>query len=143
MNPKLAAILVLLIAGVVFTRLGLFFKEVEKHVDPTYNYRESLPNATEQAEPEPILEIPGLPESMEASLEKAQNKGHAALETWLKQYRNFIREPRLSDIELDYVIMVGRVNPPEARRLFAEIQKRNGPNSPLYERIQSLEKTYR
>jgi hypothetical protein len=53
-----------------------------------------------------------------------------------------VREPKLSEIELDYIVKVGRTDPPKARKLFSEVSARNGPNSPLRERIDTLSKTY-
>jgi len=40
------------------------------------------------------------------------------------------------------VVMVGRTDPPEARRVFAEVRRRNDASSPLAERIAKLAKTY-
>ena len=45
-------------------------------------------------------------------------------------------------IELDYVVMVSREDPAEARRVFAAVKKRTAESSPVYPRIQTLEKTY-
>ena len=70
------------------------------------------------------------------------DKDAAALKAWLKQYRPHIKEPKLSEIELDYVVKVGRTNPPEAQKVFSEVAGRNGPNSPLRERLDILAKTY-
>ena len=43
---------------------------------------------------------------------------------------------------MDYVLMVSRDNPVEAKRVFAEVKKRVPPESPVYPRLKDLEKIY-
>jgi hypothetical protein len=53
-----------------------------------------------------------------------------------------VSDPRLAAIELDYIVLIGSTNPQEARRLFTAVKQRTPPNSPIYERVKRLEKTY-
>jgi hypothetical protein len=87
--------------------------------------------------------LPGMPPHLEDSLEAARRQGAAALRTWLRQNRAQVQDPRLADIELDYVVLVAGRNFGEAREVFAAVQARTPPESPVYPRIKKLEKTYR
>jgi hypothetical protein len=98
---------------------------------------EVAPTAPAGVEP-----LPGLPPLLEASLEAAKRQGAAALRTWLRQNRAQIQDPRLADIELDFVLLVAGRNFGEAREVFAQVQRRVPPESPVYPRIRKLEKTY-
>jgi hypothetical protein len=86
--------------------------------------------------------LPGLPPSLEPSLEAAQQQGVAGLRRWLSAYSSYVQDPRRASIELDYVVLLAREEPAEAKRLFARIKQRVPPGSPVYERIKQLEKTY-
>lgn len=86
--------------------------------------------------------LPGLPPSMEASLQMAQRNGAKSLRDWLKFYRRYVADPRLAAIELDYVILIGPSDRLEARRVLAEVGQRTPPTSPVYDRLKRLEKTY-
>lgn len=87
-------------------------------------------------------QLPGLPPQLEPSLQAAQKTGAPGLKHWLRKYRKIVRDPRLAWIELDYVVLLARDDPREAKRLFAAIKERTPPASPVYPRIQRLEKTY-
>ena len=122
----------------------IFMQEADRHVNrQAYEdgfYKTQVKEDAEQAFIP--VELEGLPPSLQPSLDVIMDKDADALKAWLKQYRPHIKEPKLSEIELDYVVKVGRVNPPEAQKVFAEVAKRNGPNSPLRQRIDTLAKTY-
>lgn len=92
-----------------------------------------------QVKPE---ELPGLPYGLQDSLAKAQSGGAKTLKAWLDAYAKSVRDPRLASIQLDYVLLIGRENPAEARRVFADVKKRTPSNSPVYPRIKQLEPTY-
>src|SRR5262245_55847840 len=81
-----------------------------------------------QSKPE---DLPGLPAGVEASLQKAQSQGAGAVKTWLDTYRQYVSDPRLAWIELDYVVLVSRENPQEARRVFQSVKSRTPPGSPV------------
>jgi hypothetical protein len=86
--------------------------------------------------------LPGLPQGWDTSLRIAQQQGATALGTWLKTYGPKVQDPRKAWIELDYVVMITRDKPQEAKRLFAEVKDRTLPNSPVWPRIHDLEKSY-
>lgn len=86
--------------------------------------------------------VPGLPARLEPSLEDAKRAGPDGLRRWLEQHSADLREPRLTDIELDYVLLVGRSNVVEARRILTDIKGRITPTSPVYKRFEQLDKAY-
>ena len=86
--------------------------------------------------------LAGLPPVLEAALATAQKKGASGLRNFLSAYGHLIRDPRLADIELDYVVLLSRQDPDEAKRVFAAVKARTLPNSPTYDRIKRLEKTF-
>jgi hypothetical protein len=86
--------------------------------------------------------LPGLPPELDNTLRAAQNQGVEGLKGFLKVYGNRLQDPRKAWIELDYCQMVARENTAEAKRVFAEIKQRTPHNSPVWPRIQQLEKTY-
>ena len=87
-------------------------------------------------------ELSGLPPYLAASLEASRRQGPDALRTWLKKNRSAVRDPRLADIELDFVVMVAGKNFGEAREVFAEVKGRVPEDSPVYSRVQRLAKAY-
>lgn len=95
--------------------------------------------ATSQVNPDAL---PGLPQGWDTSLRTAEQQGATALGAWLKTYGAKVQDPRKAWIELDYVVMITRDNPQEAKRLFAEVKDRTLPNSPVWPRIHDLEKSY-
>ncbi len=86
--------------------------------------------------------LPGLPDQFEASLQTAQTMGATGLKRWLDSYRKYVTDPRLAEIELDYVQMISRDNPGEARRIFADVRQRLPAHSPLQPRLKTMERTY-
>jgi len=86
--------------------------------------------------------LSGLPYQYEASLKAAQQQGADALGNWLKLYGPAVQDPRKAWIQLDYVLLLTRQNPQEAKRVFNEVKDRTLPNSPVWPRIQSMEKSY-
>jgi hypothetical protein len=87
-------------------------------------------------------QLPGIPSELEESLRAARNQGANGLTNWLKSYGTMIQDPRKAWIELDYVVMIGRDKPYEARRMFADIKERTPASSPVYPRIQRLQRSY-
>ena len=86
--------------------------------------------------------LPGLPDGYSESLKGAQQQGATALGNWLKIYGPRVQDPRKAWIELDYVLLLTRENPQEAKRVFGEVKDRTLPTSPVYPRIQNMEKSY-
>ena len=89
-------------------------------------------------------QLPGLPYQLEPSLQQAQQDGVKALKQWLETYRPspLVKDPRLAWIELDYVLLIVRSDPGEAKRVFADVKNRTQPDSPIYPRIKVMEKTF-
>jgi hypothetical protein len=94
------------------------------------------------ANPAPAGALPGLPPSLEASLQEAKSQSPAALKLWIDKYRTYVQDPRLASIELDYVVLIGGRNLVEARKIFQAVKDRTPTNSPVYPRIRQLEKNY-
>jgi hypothetical protein len=86
--------------------------------------------------------LPGLPQGWDVSLRAAQQQGPTALGNWLKTYGPRIQDPRKAWIQLDYVLLVTRDNPQEARQIFNEVKDRTPPTSPIWPRIQQFQKSY-
>ena len=86
--------------------------------------------------------LPGLPYQLEASLQTARQQGAAALGAWLKNNSANIQDPRKAWIELDYVLLLARENPAEAKRVFQTVRERVRENSPVHKRVVELEKTF-
>ena len=86
-------------------------------------------------------QLPGVPQKLEQSLQAA-SKSPAGLKAWLKANDRYIQDPRKALIQLDYCVLVSREDLPEARRVFGEVKDRTPPSSPVWPRIQQLEKTY-
>jgi hypothetical protein len=86
--------------------------------------------------------LEGLPPQFEDSLAQAQSQGAPALRAWLQKYGQYARDPRLAEIQLDYVVLVSRTNPNEAKQLFQAVKRRTPKTSRVYERVKRLEATY-
>ena len=88
-------------------------------------------------------QLPGLPYTLEPSLQTARSRGAAGLRAWLKANGQSIEDPRKAWIELDFCVAVAREDPAEARRVFAAVKERLGPSSPVWPRMKKLEDTYK
>jgi len=86
--------------------------------------------------------MPALAPGLEASLREAKGQSPASLKIWIEKHRPYVQDPRLASIELDYVVLIGGRNYLEARKLFNAVKQRTPTNSPVYTRIQQLEKNY-
>jgi hypothetical protein len=87
-------------------------------------------------------QLEGMPPQMEPMLKAAESQGAEGLRNWLKVYGHSIHDPRKAWIELDYCLLISREDPAEAKRLFAGIKSRTPETSPVWPRIQKLEKAY-
>ena len=87
--------------------------------------------------------LAGMPYQLETSLKAAQQHSPATFRKWLQLHDRELQDPRKAWIELDYCVAIAREDPPEARRVFAEVKKRTPPSSPVWLRVQALEKTYK
>lgn len=129
MKPFIA---IFIIAGIAFGgwKIWEYWKEKEA---------EEIRLTNREVKPDKLA---GLPYQLEESLAKAQQGGAKTLKPWLEAYRRSVQDPRLASIELDYVLLIARDDPKEARRVFAEVKKRTSANSPVYPRVKQLEATY-
>lgn len=111
--------------------------EQQRMVNPT-----DQPAATPAPPTSSSAALPGLPPSLEASLANAERQGVTGLREWLRNYQTLVRDPRLAAIQLDYVVLISRQDPAEARRIFKEVKDRTPTFSPIYDRVKRLEKTF-
>ena len=86
--------------------------------------------------------LPGMAASLEPSLKTAQAQGPAALKRWLDQYRRYLRDPKLADIELDYAMQLARQNPQQAKQVYQAVKRRTPKNSPVYPKVERLAATF-
>ena len=87
-------------------------------------------------------ELAGMSSYMEGELSAAKAQGAAGVKEFLRRNRSKIQDPRLADIELDYVVLLARQDVAQARTIFAKVKERVPSTSPIYPRIKQLEKTY-
>ena len=87
-------------------------------------------------------QLPGMPSRLESVLSGAQERGASGLRDFLATYGKSIADPRLAWIQLDYVVLVAPSDLAQARKVFGQVKSRIGPESPVYNRVQQLEKTY-
>jgi hypothetical protein len=107
------------------------------------NFKEKETTTTAPAPPDVAGDqLPGLPPKLEPLLDIARNRGASGLRDFLAKYGNTIADPRRAWIELDYVVLLAQSSPGEARREFAKVKSRVQPDSPVYNRVQQLAKTY-
>lgn len=86
--------------------------------------------------------LPGMIASLEPTYETAKRDGAEGVARFLKQHSSEIRDPRLADLQLDYVLLVGSSNQAEAKRVLALIEARITPRSPVFKRFEQLRKSY-
>jgi len=86
--------------------------------------------------------LSGMPQGGEQTYEKAQKHGAAGVKAWLNFYGSKVQDPRRAWIELDYVVLISKDEPGEARKIFADVKARTPESSPVYPRIKELSKTY-
>ena len=87
-------------------------------------------------------QLAGMPSGWEPMYQAAVKQGPVAVRNWIKQYGKSVKDPRMAWIELDYMVMIAREDPAEARKLFADVKSRTTESSPVYKRVKELEKTY-
>jgi hypothetical protein len=125
---------VLLVAGLAWFGwrfYGYFNQKMAENTPPAPGTVQTAPG-----------KLPGMPAELETSLEAARRGGVESLRNWLGQHWQEVHDPRLADIEMDYVVLAGRSNPAEARRVLDGLRERLRPASPAYKRFQQLAKAY-
>ena len=126
-----------LIALVVIVGLALGAKQL---IEYWGNFKDKTPASQVQEIPDD--QLPGLPPALQPALDTARQRGATGLRDFLNTYGNTVSDPRRAAIELDYVVLVAPSNPGEARRVFAKVKGRTQSDSPVYNRMKQLEKTY-
>ncbi len=86
--------------------------------------------------------LPGLPTELDTALRNAQSHGLDGLRAFLKTYGNRVQDPRKAWLELDYCQMIAGEDTAEAKRVFAQVKQRTPHTSPVWPRIQQLQKAY-
>jgi hypothetical protein len=132
-----AVITILIVVGVFFGAYKL------------WEYWDTMKESGTQGKTAQTVEVSpdkltGLPEKLEPGLQEAQKGGAKTLKAWLDKTKpaGLVKDPRLASIELDYVLMITKDDPIEAKRIFHQVKDRTPADSPLYPRIKALEKTY-
>ena len=91
-------------------------------------------------------QLAGMPPAWEESYRKAyaaaQAGDIATLRAWLKARGQQVDDPRRAWIELDYMVMISKQDPQEAKAIYQTVKDRTPQESPVYPRIKQLEKTY-
>ena len=87
-------------------------------------------------------QLPGVPFELEQSYQAAAKQGAAGLRAWLKANSEKINDPRKAWIELDYMVLIAHEDPVEAKKIFAYVKSRIPADSPVYQRVKELAKTY-
>ncbi len=128
-----ALITFLLVAGIY-----LFGKSIYDQ----YKVKQHKEEAAAKAATGPADGLEGMPSNFEPSLQAAQAQGAPALRAWIERYGSHIQDPKLAAIQLDYVVLVSRSNPAEAKRIFQAVKPRIQKGSPLFDRVKRLDETY-
>ena len=131
-----ALITILIVVGVAFGGYKIW-----EYWDNVEHEREM------RANPPPEMtgdRLAGLPQQLEQSWRDAEKGGAKTLKPWLDKVKptGMVKDPRLAWIELDYVLMITKDDPVQAKRIFAEVKQRTPSDSPVLPRIKALEKNY-
>lgn len=90
--------------------------------------------------------LPGMSPNLETIYGQARDAGALALRDFLERYRNteFLVDPRLAAIEMDYIWLLRAKDPAEAKRLFSMLRTRIKPGTPiLSEMLHELEVSFK
>ncbi len=132
-----ALIAIVIIVGAAFGGWQIYSYWVEVHG------KDKAKEQAAEVQPAPSgNQLAGLVPTLEPQLQAALQQGATGLRNFLTRYGKTINDPRLGSIELDYVVLVARENPVEAKKVFTRVKQRTQPSSPNYTRVKQLEKTY-
>jgi hypothetical protein len=131
---KLISVFLIVLALFVGYRIFVYWEKVDSEED----IRQAEEAKRRNVDPNGLT---GLPWDLTQSYNQVKDDP-AALRRWLKGNQERIKDPRLSWIQLDFVELIGRDSPNEAREIFNSVKPRIATNSPIYPRIQKLEKTF-
>ena len=91
-------------------------------------------------------QLAGMPPAWEPAYQKAYAAAQAGdiktLAAWLKVHGQQIDDPRRAWIELDYMVIISKQDPQEAKAIYQSVKDRTPQESPVYPRIKQLAKTY-
>ena len=91
-------------------------------------------------------QLSGMPPAWEQAYQQAYAAAQAGdiktLSAWLKVHGQQIDDPRRAWIELDYMVMISKQDPQEAKAIYQSVKERTPQESPVYPRIKQLAKTY-
>ena len=85
--------------------------------------------------------LQGLDQRLEQPLREAYSKGLLGLKGFLQDYRStqFLQDPRLAWIEIDYAVMLVNKDAKQARTALLEVRDRLQPNSPAMPHLKEFE----
>ena len=86
--------------------------------------------------------LSGMPGELRDSFDIAQKNGAVAMKNWMKAYGARLEDPRKAWIELDYMVLISKDDPVEAKKIFSMVQSRVATNSPVFPRVQQLRPTF-
>jgi hypothetical protein len=86
--------------------------------------------------------LPGMPYQLDASYRTAKSRGATAFRTWFEANERLLADPRKAWLQLELCMMLTRENPSEAKKVFAEVQSRVPPSSPVWPKVKELERTF-
>lgn len=90
--------------------------------------------------------LQGMNPNLENQYAQARDSGTLALRDFLERYRNteFLVDPRLAAIEMDYIWLLRAKDPAEAKRLLSVLKARIKPGTPiLSEMLNELELSFK
>jgi len=130
-------IIILIVVGVGFGAYKIW--EYWDNVEHEREMKQNAPQTEVSGD-----SLPGVPYNLEKGLKDAEKGGPKALKAWLDKVKptGLVKDPRLGWIELDYVLMITKDDPVEAKRIFAQVKQRTPPDSPVMKRISGLAKNY-
>ncbi|HEY6166590.1 MAG TPA: hypothetical protein VI454_01030 [Verrucomicrobiae bacterium] len=144
MTAKIIAVLALVALAYggyyLFNYYGVFEKKETAEQQAAAAVANGTPLPTDPNAPAEV--VPGLPQRLETSLRNAYAGGATSLGKWLKTNRNYVADPRLASIELDYAALLARTDPAAARKVFLAVKARTPQNSPVNGRVKKLEAAY-
>jgi hypothetical protein len=134
MSTKLIAALILLLIAFGGYRLYVYYQKVERE-----RWLEEKQTSSGPLDP---TRLDGMARGLEEPLKRAEAQGAEALGDWLEAYGTQIRDPRKAWIQLDYCTLLARDDPRKARDIYHEVRERVDEDSPVYERVMQMHRTF-
>ena len=131
---KLISILIILILVVCGWKFMGYYQKVTEE-----NEKKARQESGVDFRPE---NLEGVPYTLQPSLDAATKSGGTGLRNWLKAYGAQIKDPRKAWIEMECSLALLRTDPNDAKRIFRGVKERTATNSPIYFKVQQLERTF-